>query len=155
MSDCCDVPNKEKDQRGSLTCPACGQPGRPVKLTTVKSLLCSEALARLDAGVEWRFCPSPDCETVYFSGGMVYRRAEVRVPVFQKEHGEDVPVCYCFGWTWRRIKEEIARTGRCTAVESITAHVRAGRCACELRNPQGQCCLANVRSAVTREGRSC
>ncbi len=126
-------------------CPACGRPGRPVKLVTVKSLLSSEATTRLDPGREWHFCPHGDCDVVYHSAELAYRGAEVRVPVFQREPGEDVPVCYCFGWTRRRIREEVRRTGRNTPAEEITAHVRAGRCACEIRNPQGGCCLPNVR----------
>ncbi len=126
-------------------CPVCGRPGRAVKPATVKSLLSPEALARLDPVRKWYFCPHGDCDVVYHSAELAYRRAEVRVPVFQKDPGEDVPVCYCFGWTRRRIREEVRRTGRNTPAEEITAHVRAGRCACEIRNPQGGCCLPNVR----------
>lgn len=30
----------------------------------------------------------------------------------------------------------------------ITAGIRAGQCACDLRNPQGICCLGNVRRLI-------
>ena len=55
------------------------------------------------------------------------------------------------GLVWRGvgdIRREIAAHGRSTASERITALVKADRCACELRNPQGSCCLGNVASAT-------
>jgi hypothetical protein len=32
--------------------------------------------------------------------------------------------------------------------ERITALVKAERCACEVKNPQGSCCLGNVAAAT-------
>ena len=46
--------------------------------------------------------------------------------------------------------EEIRDTGKCTILQHITAEVKAGNCACEIRNPQGSCCLGNVNAAVKR-----
>src|SRR5690606_3948178 len=77
-----------------------------------------------------------------------FRTADVKVPVYQKDPGEDVPVCYCFGWTRRRIRDELAQTGKSTASATIAAHVKAGRCGCEVNNPQGACCLGNVQAVV-------
>jgi hypothetical protein len=31
---------------------------------------------------------------------------------------------------------------------AINAGIRAGACACDLRNPQGACCLGNARALV-------
>ncbi len=57
-------------------------------------------------------------------------------------------VCYCFAVTEADLRREIAETGRSTAAAEITEHVRAGRCACEVKNPQGSCCLGNVARAI-------
>jgi hypothetical protein len=46
------------------------------------------------------------------------------------------------------IRAELVRTGSSTVVASITAGILAGQCACEIRNPQGNCCLGNVREVV-------
>jgi hypothetical protein len=35
-------------------------------------------------------------------------------------------------------------------VERVTAGVQADQCACDIRNPQGSCCLGNVRAVVQR-----
>ncbi|MBF2035060.1 MAG: hypothetical protein IGR92_06135 [Leptolyngbyaceae cyanobacterium T60_A2020_046] len=67
----------------------------------------------------------------------------LKVPVFQKDPGEDVLVCYCFGWTRRRIQ---SLDEPCSVIEQITPHLQAGRCGCEVNNPQGRWCLQNVRS---------
>lgn len=58
-------------------------------------------------------------------------------------------MCYCFEVTEADIGREIAATGASTAMDKITTHVKAGRCACEIKNPQGTCCLGNVAAIVS------
>lgn len=60
-------------------------------------------------------------------------------------------LCYCFGLDTEMVRAEIRATGRCTAPDRIAAEMKADRCACEIRNPQGSCCFANVIAAVKRE----
>ena len=67
-----------------------------------------------------------------------------------KETEDPVPICYCFGFTEAMAVEEIRATGKCTIPQRITAEVKSGNCACEIRNPQGSCCLGNVTAAVKR-----
>ncbi|MFN2386750.1 MAG: hypothetical protein ABR576_10780 [Thermoanaerobaculia bacterium] len=55
-------------------------------------------------------------------------------------------VCHCFGYTF----EDLERDPGIAAV--IEDHVRAGRCACKVRNPQGICCLNDVRRSLSRPG---
>jgi hypothetical protein len=81
---------------------------------------------------------------VYFGGGGVFRRDDVEAPVYQKEPHGGRTVCYCLVVTEDAIRREIQTTGRSASAERITALVQAERCACEVRNPQGTCCLGNV-----------
>ena len=60
-------------------------------------------------------------------------------------------LCYCFGFDTAMIRAEIAATGSCTIPARIAAEMKEERCACEIRNPQGSCCFANVTAAVKRE----
>lgn len=145
MSDCCPV--ESRTHTGPARCADCDQPGREVDPFTVKALLRPEALARLSAPVH-RFCPTASCPVVYFGEGEAFDREDVAVPVFQKEPAGDRTVCYCFAITEADLRREIVETGRSTAAQRITAHVKAGRCACEIKNPQGSCCLGNVSSAI-------
>lgn len=130
-------------------CPECRQPGRSVERTTVKAMLGPAALRRLSAP-EHRFCPTPRCQVVYFGAEEVFNREDVVAPVFQKEPAGDRTVCYCFAVTEADLRRQIREYGRSTASAEIAEHVEAGRCACELKNPQGSCCLGNVARA-TRE----
>jgi hypothetical protein len=114
---------------------------------TLKAMLRPAALMRLSA-VEHRFCPAPDCPVVYFGHDEVFERDEIVVPIFQKEPAGERTVCYCFAVSERGIRTELIRTGRSLASERIGALVKADRCACEVRNPQGTCCLGNVAAAV-------
>jgi hypothetical protein len=118
---------------------------------TVKALLRPEALARVSAPPH-RFCAKASCPVVYFGSDDVFRREDVAVPVFQKEPPGDRTVCYCFGIGESDLRREIATTGRSAAVSYVGDQVRAGRCACEVRNPQGSCCLGNLAAVVKALG---
>ncbi|MCL4553889.1 MAG: (2Fe-2S)-binding protein [Actinobacteria bacterium] len=131
-------------------CPRCGDPGDEVGIVTLKSLLLPGALERLEPGGSYRFCANATCETVYFNGaGDAFLTGDLKVPVFQKTQDADCPVCYCFGWTRARIGREIEEAGGSTAISSIAGHVKIGRCACDLNNPQGYCCLGNVKKVLS------
>jgi hypothetical protein len=110
-------------------------------------LLRSEALARLTAP-EHRFCPGAECPVVYFGQDEIFDRDDVMVPVFQKEPSGHRTVCYCFAISEDDVRSEIVASGRSMAAERIAGLVSADRCACEVRNPQGSCCLGNVAAAI-------
>lgn len=149
MADCCITTKAPIQEQGNKSCPKCGSAGKTVETITLKSLLLPDALARLEPESQYRFCVNPTCEAVYFNeNGQFFVTGELKVPVFQKSEDENCPVCYCFGWTTDKIAREIQDTGSSTAVASITEHIKAGRCGCDVNNPQGSCCLGNVRAVV-------
>jgi hypothetical protein len=113
-----------------------------VQRITLKALLRPAALERLSP-MEHRFCATPACPIVYFGDGGVFDYEDVQVPVFQKSLQGERTVCYCLGISVGLIEREIA-LGRSTSVDRIRELVKADRCACEIRNPEGSCCLGNV-----------
>jgi hypothetical protein len=122
-----------------------------VDAITVKALL-AIPLTELRAG-EYRFCRTAECPTVYYraSGGQTFGEDSLRERVHQKHPTDDaVFVCYCFRHTPGSIREEVRAMGRSTVVPRATAGIQADQCACEVRNPQGSCCLGNVRAVVKR-----
>lgn len=156
MSDCCSLESPaektvaETAKVGANTCPECGQPGKSVATKTLKHMVPPQHLGRVNQP-GFRFCRSADCEVVYFHpAGECLRKPDLRVRVGLKETQDPVPICYCFGFTEAMAVEEIRTTGKCTIPQRITAEVKAGNCACEIRNPQGSCCLGNVNAAVGR-----
>jgi hypothetical protein len=102
--------------------------------------------------VERRFCRTPSCEVVYFGeDGRTIAKRDVPVRVGLKEREDPVPLCYCFGFSRADVRGELAPGGRCTIPARIAAEIRAGRCACEIKNPSGACCLGEVNRAVQEE----
>ena len=146
MPDCC-CPPRPEDPAEQQECPRSGTRGVAVDLDTVKAVLAPLALARI-TGAPHRFCPEPECEVVYFSPGDTYTVHDLRVPVWQKEPAGARVICYCFGENEADIRREIEQRGASEAVERVRAHIAAGRCACELRNPRGACCLGDIIAAV-------
>ena len=138
---------------GTLTascCPRTGTRGHDVDLLTVKALLTDVALRRLRTGPH-RFCLAPECDVVYFDeAGNVFTKGDLRAAVWQKEPPGARTLCYCFGENEANIRDEISQTGASDAVRRVRGHIAAGRCACEVRNPRGVCCLGDVMQAVER-----
>jgi hypothetical protein len=127
-------------------CPCCGTKGAKIDPITLKALLTSEGLRR---GVPPcpRFCETDGCPVVYFDNAVPVSFEEELLTVrVHAKHPRDerVPVCYCFGYTPATVRAAVASTGRSAASEDVAREVKAGRCACELKNPKGSCCLGDV-----------
>jgi hypothetical protein len=153
MSDCCSVNSKQPAAPAVLACPMNGARSKRVNMLTVRSLVRHLPL-RMPA-TQYYFCESRDCDVVYFAldpQALVFRRGDLLVRVGAKEEANPVPVCYCFGFTRKDIESEIAETGRSTVADQITAEVKAGNCACEVKNPSGKCCLGEMER-LTKECR--
>ncbi|MFQ5877373.1 MAG: hypothetical protein ACE5JH_06760 [Acidobacteriota bacterium] len=141
---CC-VPAAAERPEAPGACPDCGRTGKAVGEITLKSLLRGPALARR-SGAGHRFCATPTCPVVYFRRRVRFTLRDLVPAVFQKETDPRRTVCYCFEVSEASIRDEVARTGTSTASRRIRELVESDRCACELRNPQGSCCLGNVLS---------
>lgn len=141
---------KVPDQSSTVVrCPVTQVRGKRVDTATVKCLLDVSLAAIRDEG--YFFCDDPTCSVVYFStdGSHRFYIQDIRERVYQKEpSSEDVLVCYCFRYTQGQIVREVQSTGRSTISEDITNNIIAGKCACDWRNPQGSCCIGNVKRIV-------
>jgi hypothetical protein len=108
---------------------------------------------------DYYFCATLDCAVVYFAPATsassrvaaqrTITRDQLRERVFQKETADEVLVCYCFRYSLGAIRHS-DEAGRSAVLAAIVAGTQQGQCACELRNPQGGCCLGNVRRLYTR-----
>jgi hypothetical protein len=129
-------------------CPECGKKGKLVDTQTVKALL-SKSLRAVQKG-GYRFCKDETCPVVYYSNesGSIFSGNDLRVRVYQKHpQDRDVPICYCFrhavGDVFDATEDE-----RAEVLADINQGIADGQCACDVRNPQGSCCLGNVRAMV-------
>ncbi len=113
--------------RASVACPACTQQGSTIDMLTLKAMLVRPLTELRD--VEYRFCRTPECPTVYYSadGEQQFLERDIREQVHNKHPDDDsVFVCYCFRHTPESIKRELDLTGRSTVVAAITAGIQAG-----------------------------
>ncbi len=138
-----------------VPCARCGQSTRAIKPITPRSLLTEKAREKVTDYDGFRFCPNPACELLYFQPNtqVTFEADAVGVPVFQKSTSATRPVCYCFAYSTLEVRTEALDAGDSLIVKSITDKCRKGEDRCEETNPQGSCCLGNVR-AVIRQTRA-
>ena len=155
-SEVCDLPVPDSPPAGQRlpravnACPECGKIGKPVATKTVKALL--SVSLRAVRETKYLFCQTQTCRVVYFSanGEQTFRVEQVRERVYQKEpQAEEVFICYCFRHRAGDLRGA-SPEDRTTIVDDINTGIHAGQCACDVRNPQGSCCLGNVHSMIKR-----
>ena len=148
----CDLPAQDfrRPARPMNACPECSKTGKPVQGQTVKSLLSVSLRQVQDA--KYLFCRTQTCPVVYFSvdGEQTFTVEQVRERVYQKEpDAEEVFICHCFRHTVGELRTAPLED-RNAIEDNINTGINSGQCACDLRNPQGSCCLGNVRSMIKR-----
>jgi hypothetical protein len=148
----CELPAQDvqRPPRAVNACPECGRIGKPVGGQTVKAMLAVSLREVQDTN--YLFCRTQTCPVVYFSanGQQTFTVEQVRERVYQKEpEAEDVFICYCFRHTVGKL-HAASPENRIAIVDDINTGINAAQCACDLRNPQGCCCLGNVRDMIKR-----
>jgi hypothetical protein len=159
MSDCCAVPgsreacaivvDKEIPNTDSC-CSMCEKEGRPVELQTVVHQVKHEHFDCVN-GESYRFCADRSCRVVYYGDeGTRFTVDDVRELVTTKTQGDARPICCCFGFSEGDARKEIEHTGQSTIPATVSGLIKAGMCACEVRNPAGSCCLGDVNRIIKR-----
>lgn len=138
----CSGGEKKGEAGGDRACPRCGSVGSSVPAITVRSLVKASEKGKVAADGRYLLCLNPECEVVYFQPGegQVFTAAEVRVPVWFKDEGPDVPLCYCAGVTRGEIRRAVEE-GCLPTLEAIRERTGAGKGGrCPVENPSGRCC---------------
>lgn len=149
MKECCD--SKKNEKKISADCPKCTNAGRLVKRITIEHLLREEKLSSMRER-QYFFCSTPTCDVAYFSkSGDIFYKTDLKVRVGIKEAEEPIPVCYCFSYTKKMILDDIMQNGHSTIATKIRDEINKGLCRCEITNPEGFCCLGNVRKIIKED----
>ncbi len=126
-------------------CPRCGTRGTSVERLTVAAL----TKGIVPRNQRYWLCRQLECETVYFGEDeTVVTATNMNTAPGFKSKSPQALVCYCFQYRRRDIEAELVADREAVIPEHITAEVRAGNCACEVRNPSGKCCLGEVQVAM-------
>ncbi len=145
---CCSTSHRPPAKR---SCPVSDFLSKPVEWSTVAALA-AKCVPRRQC---FWLCEDSDCDVVYFGeDGTLLGTRDVRViPSVKGGPSQTDLVCYCFLYSRQDIEDEWKASGDTTIFERISAEVKAGNCACEVRNPSGKCCLGGVKKAIqeTRE----
>lgn len=131
-------------------CTLCLEPIRSVDSITLRSLLKSEAQERTQSLDGYHFCSNPRCALVYLnpSDAITYSEEDLIVPFWNTGTTSSRLVCYCFGVAVRDLLEEVANVGQSEIAASILSRCRNHEERCQERNPQGHCCLGNIKRVV-------
>ncbi len=145
MSHCCVIAHTGD----TPTSPMNGQVLKPVGRKTVESLVKPELKPDLTPQ-PYYFCNTQDCDIVYVSalGDHLIAKDMLTVRVGIKEVEDPIPLCYCFGYDRKAVRDDIRRNGDTDIQTVITQRVKAGECRCEETNPSGGCCLGTVVRAI-------
>jgi hypothetical protein len=133
---------------GAATCTVCGNPGRRLKLWTVKAQVKLSHSSQVGSEEGYHLCVSRTCPAVYYhpGTGQVFRKDDIVSRVWYKETEDPIPACYCLNVSERRILEEVLVKQCCTGLDEIKKYTGANTGKeCHLKNPQGRCCGGVVK----------
>jgi hypothetical protein len=130
-------------------CESCHGPSHSVTPRTMLLMLRPELFSKVGQQ-QYRFCASPECPVIYFSEGGHFITRDVRIRIGIKETEDPIPLCYCFGFYEQDLRDEITIVGHTTIPQRISVLIKERMCACEERNPSGNCCLREVLQAAKR-----
>lgn len=122
-------------------CPRCGTKGELVGAATLEAQLPPERRGAVANPAN--FCPSPQCEVVYFdSFERVVLQRELDKPVYPKD--PSAPLCACFGLTREDIEQDV-REGVVTRTRAVLEKAKAGQGRCQQLAVNGRSCAAYVQ----------
>lgn len=147
---CCIQKNEDRESLDSyhdFKCPDCHRKGVKVALTTVQSFV---KIVAIDKGITYKFCKNTDCSIVYFTANKedFFRTCDISTKITLKDPGLDVKLCYCFNHTRQSVQAQIQSFGKTSVLEDIKMKMKEPGCFCETSNPQGGCCLGNVKAWI-------
>jgi len=88
------------------------------------------------------YCGDKACSVGYFSSkGKIITKNQLRAFSDSKTH----KLCYCFDITIEQYVNSL-KTGTANTLKNfVIQRTKSSDCACEIRNPSGQCCLINFK----------
>ena len=134
--------------KGKVECPSCSEKAKGVLGKTLEALLNDNVKSKLTCFDGFYYCKTPSCKTVYFREDTILRQEDMGVVVGLKDGASPATICYCFGWTKEKIKAELQARGKTVALEDIKVKMQNPGCLCEILNPSGGCCLADVSKVI-------
>ena len=131
---------REPDQTADY-CPRCGSKGESVGSKTLAAYLTDEQRKRITDPAD--FCPTPQCQVVYFDAfERVILANELVRPVYPKD--PNAPICACFGLTRADIEQDV-QEGVVTRTKAALEKAKSPEARCAQAAANGRPCVAYVQ----------
>jgi hypothetical protein len=122
-------------------CPSCGLSCKRVEHRTLYHQVRFPENSRLGSGTYF-FCLSKECAVGYFlNTGHIILKQHLRT---YQEIGDD-KLCYCFDINTEHYLSALNANNADVIKNFVIQGTKSGDCACDIKNPSGQCCLAKFR----------
>lgn len=138
MSDCY---AKKSSTISSYDCPKCHHSCNSVSLKTLYHHVKFPENQTVLAG-DYYFCADKACTVAYFSatGSMFPKPLLISAQAIEGDK-----LCYCFDISEAKYRAALKNGSAELTKNFVIEQTKAGLCACEVRSPSGQCCLAKFK----------
>ncbi|MDX8130375.1 hypothetical protein QLH52_23995 [Methylomonas sp. OY6] len=138
MSDCCSPSTLTKTKQN---CPECGTSCKSVGILTLYHQVRFPENQSIITD-SYYFCPAKTCSVGYFSStSNTIPKQHLR----SYQSIQNDALCYCFDIDAEQYLSALKDHREEPIKAFVVQRTQAGECACEIRNPSGQCCLANFK----------
>jgi hypothetical protein len=135
MSNCC-----SGGVSSSQVCPQCGASCKSISMKTIFHQVKFPEILSVETG-SYFHCAGESCSVGYFSQeGLVISKHQFRV--FDELNNK---LCYCFDINVEKYIQALKNNTASEIKNFVIQKTKAGDCACDIRNPSGQCCLTNFK----------
>lgn len=137
MSCCCSTDSSPT----ALECPQCGISCKNISMKTIFHQVKFPDILNIDND-NYFYCADKTCSIGYFShDGKTISKNQLRA--FTEPQNDKL--CYCFDINTEHYVNSLKNETADRIKNFVIQKTKAGECACEIRNPSGQCCLANFK----------
>ena len=137
MSNCCSGGSISS----VLVCPQCGISCKNISMKTIFHQVRFPEILDIETD-SYYYCADKTCSVGYFSQEeKVISKNQLRAFTELKNN----KLCYCFDINTEQYLDSLKDGAAETIKNFVIQKTKVGDCACEIRNPSGQCCLANFK----------
>lgn len=147
MSNCC---SNHTTKIITGICQKCGVSCKSVENKTLLHQIKFPENTRLSLD-KYYFCLSKECSVGYFSSiGQIIPKQSLRT----YQEIEDDKLCYCFDINADHYLSALTANNADAIKNFVIQKTKSEDCACDVKNPSGQCCLAKFKALASARGAS-
>lgn len=149
IKDCWNISDDSTSSVEEIECPICHKIGLSVKDITVKNLLAGTLKKDLEED-KYYLCMNKSCDVAYYDRSYkeVFKRDDLKVPLWFKEGADPKYICYCSKITEEEIISAIVNKGARSIKELCDLTGAMENCNCELNHPTGKCCSTQMNEVL-------